>query len=57
MEAVNIHIGPLVFDQADYDHDGDVLYLHRGRRGPPRARRRLRAMSCASRRALTRSSD
>jgi hypothetical protein len=28
MEAVNIHIGPLVFDQADYDSDGDVL--HRG---------------------------
>ncbi len=30
MEAVNIHIGPLVFDQADYDADGDVLYLHAG---------------------------
>lgn len=30
MEAVNIHIGPLVFDHADYDPDGDVLYLHRG---------------------------
>jgi uncharacterized protein YuzE len=30
MEAVNIHIGPLVFDHADYDRDGDVLYLHIG---------------------------
>lgn len=30
MEAVNIHIGPLVFDHADYDAEGDVLYLHVG---------------------------
>lgn len=30
MEAVDIHIGPLVFDHADYDSDGDILYLHRG---------------------------
>ena len=30
MEAVNIHIGPLAFDHADYDADGDVLYLHVG---------------------------
>ncbi len=30
METVNIHIGPLVFDHADYDPDGDVLYLHVG---------------------------
>jgi uncharacterized protein YuzE len=30
MEAVNIHIGPLVFDHADYDDTGDVLYLHVG---------------------------
>jgi len=30
MEAVDVHIGPLVFDQADYDADGDVLYLHVG---------------------------
>jgi hypothetical protein len=29
MEAVNIRIGPLVFDHAEYDQDGDVLYLHR----------------------------
>lgn len=27
MEAVNIHLGALVFDHADYDGDGDVLYL------------------------------
>jgi uncharacterized protein YuzE len=30
MEAVNIHIGPLTFDHADYDAEGDVLYLHVG---------------------------
>lgn len=30
MEAVNVHIGPLVFDHADYDREGDVLYLHIG---------------------------
>lgn len=30
MDPVTIHIGPLVFDHADYDPDGDVLYLHLG---------------------------
>lgn len=30
MEAVTVHVGSLVFDHADYDRDGDVLYLHRG---------------------------
>ena len=25
---MNIRIGPLVFDNAEYDADGDVLYLH-----------------------------
>jgi hypothetical protein len=30
MEAMNIRIGPLVFDHADADPDGDVLYLHVG---------------------------
>lgn len=30
MEALDVHIGPLVFDHADYDPDGDVLYLHVG---------------------------
>jgi uncharacterized protein YuzE len=30
MEAMRIKIGPLVFDHADYDADGDVLYLHVG---------------------------
>jgi uncharacterized protein YuzE len=34
MEAVNIRIGPLVFDIADYDADGDVLYLHVGQPQP-----------------------
>lgn len=30
MAALNVHIGPLVFDHAHYDADGDVLYLHVG---------------------------
>lgn len=30
MEAVTVRIGPLVFDHADYDSEGDVLYLHVG---------------------------
>jgi uncharacterized protein YuzE len=30
METLNVRIGPLVFDRADYDADGDVLYLHAG---------------------------
>ena len=34
MEAVNIQIGSLVFDHADYDRDGDVLYLHIGSPAP-----------------------
>ena len=28
MYAVNVRIGPLVFDHAYYDADGDILYLH-----------------------------
>lgn len=30
MERVNITIGPLSFELADYDADNDVLYLHAG---------------------------
>lgn len=30
MERVNIKIGPLSFDHADYDAENDVLYLHAG---------------------------
>jgi uncharacterized protein YuzE len=30
MESVDVRIGPLVFDHADYDRDGDILYLHIG---------------------------
>lgn len=30
MEQVNITIGHVVFDHADYDADNDVLYLHVG---------------------------
>ena len=28
MERVSIRIGPVVFNQADYDAENDVLYLH-----------------------------
>lgn len=30
MATVNVNIGPLAFDHADYDAEGDVLYLHVG---------------------------
>ena len=30
MEQVNIKIGPVTFDHADYDAESDVLYLHVG---------------------------
>jgi uncharacterized protein YuzE len=30
MEQVNIKIGPVAFDHADYDAESDVLYLHVG---------------------------
>lgn len=30
MERVNIKIGPVTFDHADYDAEHDVLYLHIG---------------------------
>jgi len=30
MEQVNIRIGHITFDHADYDVDSDVLYLHVG---------------------------
>src|SRR3954469_11712062 len=35
MEQVNIRIGHITFDHADYDAGGDVLYLHVG--GPQEA--------------------
>lgn len=34
MDLVNISIGPVAFDHADYDADGDVLYLHVGEPQP-----------------------
>jgi hypothetical protein len=30
VERVNITVGPVVFDHADYDAECDVLYLHVG---------------------------
>jgi hypothetical protein len=47
MERVNITIGPLSFDHADYDAEGDVLYLHVGEPQAGEARRRPRGMSSA----------
>jgi uncharacterized protein YuzE len=32
MDAMTVKIGPLTFDQATYDQQGDVLYLHIGQR-------------------------
>ncbi|HLI61156.1 MAG TPA: DUF2283 domain-containing protein [Solirubrobacteraceae bacterium] len=34
MDAVNIRIGHLIFDHADYDAESDVLYLHIGEPQP-----------------------
>ena len=34
MEAMNVEIGPLTFDHASYDDEGDVLYLHIGEPEP-----------------------
>jgi hypothetical protein len=31
VERVNIKIGRVAFDHADYDHENDVLYLHVGK--------------------------
>jgi hypothetical protein len=56
MGAVNVRVGPLAFDPADYDADGDVLHLHIG---PPRERegdQPPRGTSCASRLAYIESS-
>jgi uncharacterized protein YuzE len=30
MKRVNITVGPITFDHADYDAESDVLYLHVG---------------------------
>lgn len=30
MDAMTVQIGPLTFDHATYDQQGDVLYLHIG---------------------------
>lgn len=32
MDAMTVQIGPLTFDHATYDEQGDVLYLHVGER-------------------------
>jgi uncharacterized protein YuzE len=32
MDAMTVTIGPLTFDHASYDKQGDVLYLHIGQR-------------------------
>ncbi|MBV9423578.1 MAG: hypothetical protein JOZ98_11750 [Solirubrobacterales bacterium] len=56
MEAVNIRIGPLEFDHADYDAEGDVLYLHVGQPSPAKAKKPRKDMLSASRQAPSESS-
>ncbi len=34
MERVNVKIGSLTFDHADYDDENDILYLHIGEPQP-----------------------
>jgi hypothetical protein len=51
MEAVNVRIGPLEFDHADHDADGDVLYLHVGQPRPAKAKKPRKDTSFASRQA------
>jgi hypothetical protein len=53
MEQVNIRIGHITFDHADYGAGNDVLYLDVGDRG--RAKRLPRATFCATRRVASRS--
>jgi hypothetical protein len=56
MEAMNIRIGPLTFDHADYDADGDVLYLHVGEPQPGEGEETPEGHVLASPRAPRRSS-
>jgi len=56
MEAVNVTIGPLVFDHADYDSESDVLYLHAGAPQDAEGEETRSAMFCASSRAPSASS-
>ena len=49
MVTVTVKIGPYEFDHFAYDATGDVLYLRRGRRGPPRTpSARPRGTPCVS---------
>ena len=52
MERVNIRIGPLTFDRADYDADSDVLYLHVGEPQAGEGEETRRAMFCGMRQEL-----
>ncbi len=56
MEAVNVTIGPLVFDHADYDSESDVLYLHVGAPQDAEGEETPEGQSCASRWAPSASS-
>ncbi len=49
MERVNITVGPLSFDHADYDAEGDVLYLHIGEPEAGEGEETPGGMSCATR--------
>jgi hypothetical protein len=52
MERVDITIGSLIFDHADFDAESDVLYLHVGAPRPAEGRRRQRDTSFAMRLGL-----
>lgn len=49
MGCVNITIGALTFDRANYDAESDVLYHHLGDPRAGEGRRPARATSCAMR--------
>jgi hypothetical protein len=56
MERINITIGSLSFDHAEYDAENDVLYLTWVSRRPARARRHRRVTSSDTRLGLAASS-
>jgi hypothetical protein len=48
MDAVNVKINGLVFDRANYDADGDVLYSDEARRPRPPTRRSPRRATASA---------
>lgn len=48
MEALDIRIGPLVFDHADYYAEADAFYLHVGEMAEAEGEETPGGMCCAS---------